>query len=550
MQVPSKMLALLLPLMAPASGLLSFDMEEARARPVNKVLTLLQGMKEQLETEDGFADYSANSGAWLHSHARGEDPTEAWGHQAQNQGSMQNDLKVLKDMGGFGSPEAAELLVDIATNMVLSCWAMGGRFWAASLKQGGDSHVSGSATLCAPESCAQREVETEVVPFWFSKIMKGAQLASAAVQELGHWADLALDFLLIGVDGCGTTALRRGLARHRLINFTTFSIHGVDEDFFLHEMGRNTLPFTWQVQRFAQRREESLGGLIGLYQAVIWKEDVLLYILEKVPDVKLIATVCDPVDRFERLVDFAGRAGLSFEEALEQELKAADDFGQLLKWQAAFQDRLFFVERDALSAPETYDDLAAFLGLPGFRAQRFWRYNENGDDKATSVEGAEAKIKEMEGKVAQLSALSAKLEVEYKNLGKDVIKNEASMDEVMAMRKKQLAKFQKDESDLLNSINNVKSATDVVASSQASFLQLTQREAITKDLQRILARHSSDLSSATSGELASFLQDPSTGNVQGVLQGLAADFEGDLKELQEEEKTNKAEYEMLIAADG
>ncbi|CAJ1397261.1 unnamed protein product [Effrenium voratum] len=96
----------------------------------------------------------------------------------------------------------------------------------------------------------------------------------------------------------------------------------------------------------------------------------------------------------------------------------------------------------------------------------------------------------------------------------------------------------------------VKSATDVVASSQASFLQLTQREAITKDLQRILARHSSDLSSATSGELASFLQDPSTGNVQGVLQGLAADFEGDLKELQEEEKTNKAEYEMLIAADG
>ncbi|CAJ1424051.1 unnamed protein product [Effrenium voratum] len=90
------------------------------------------------------------------------------------------------------------------------------------------------------------------------------------------------------------------------------------------------------------------------------------------------ATVCDPVDRFERLVDFAGRAGLSFEEALEQELKAADDFGQLLKWQAAFQDRLFFVERDALSAPETYDDLAAFLGLPGFRAQRFWRYNARG----------------------------------------------------------------------------------------------------------------------------------------------------------------------------
>lgn len=42
----------------------------------------------------------------------------------------------------------------------------------------------------------------------------------------------------------------------------------------------------------------------------------------------------------------------------------------------------------------------------------------------------------------------------YKNLAVDVEKNEASMDEVMAMRKKQLAKFQEDESDLLSNIRS------------------------------------------------------------------------------------------------
>ena len=34
------------------------------------------------------------------------------------------------------------------------------------------------------------------------------------MQEVSHWADLPLDFLIIGLDGCGTTSLRRNLAKH------------------------------------------------------------------------------------------------------------------------------------------------------------------------------------------------------------------------------------------------------------------------------------------------------------------------------------------------
>eukprot|EP00434_Breviolum_minutum_P003921 symbB.v1.2.003447.t2/scaffold194.1/size275082/8 len=172
---------------------------------------------------------------------------------------------------------------------------------------------------------------------------------------------------------------------------------------------------------------------------------------------------------------------------------------------------------------------------------------ENGDEKATSVEGAEAKIKEMEAKVSQLSANSARLAVEYRNLGKDVEKNEASMDEVMALRKKQLAKFQEEEKDLLNNLGSVKSARSTIESG-SSFVQLSEQSAISQSLQTMLARHAGDLSSESGRGVAMLLQDPSTGNVEGVLKGLKEDFERSLKELQDAEKTNKADYEKLIAA--
>lgn len=172
---------------------------------------------------------------------------------------------------------------------------------------------------------------------------------------------------------------------------------------------------------------------------------------------------------------------------------------------------------------------------------------ENGDEKATSVEAAEAKIKEMEAKVSQLSADSARLAVEYKNLGKDVEKNEASMDEVIALRKKQLAKFREHESDLLKNLQSVKSANDVIEGG-TSFVQLSQQTAISQTLQKILARHAGDLSSENGRQVAMLLQDPSTGNVEGVLQGLKEDFQRSLHELQTDENINKAEYEKLLAA--
>lgn len=59
----------------------------------------------------------------------------------------------------------------------------------------------------------------------------------------------------------------------------------------------------------------------------------------------------------------------------------------------------------------------------------------NGDEKLKAISEAKVRIKEMRARVAELSAISARLQVEFTNLGKDVEKYEAAMDQAMAIRK-------------------------------------------------------------------------------------------------------------------
>ncbi|CAK9038731.1 unnamed protein product [Durusdinium trenchii] len=174
---------------------------------------------------------------------------------------------------------------------------------------------------------------------------------------------------------------------------------------------------------------------------------------------------------------------------------------------------------------------------------------ENGEGKATSVEAAEAKIKEMEAKVEELTASSSRLEVESKNLEKDMEKKEVSLEEVIALRKKELAKFEEDETDLKNDIGSVKAATNVVAEGVSLVQRPGKKRAISETLRRILERRAGDLSADDGRHVAMLLQDdPGAGSVEGVLKDLKTDFQKNLEELQDSEKTNEAEHEKLVAA--
>jgi len=159
------------------------------------------------------------------------------------------------------------------------------------------------------------------------------------------------------------------------------------------------------------------------------------------------------------------------------------------------------------------------------------------------VEDGTKKIKELEGKVSSLSALGSRLVIEVKNTEADIKKAEEGMDEAMMLRKKEVAKFQEEEKDQLNNVNAVHSAQSTIGA--GSFLQ--KPDALSQKLKALYDR-GDKLSTESSAKLTNFLQNPGTGEIEGVMQGLESDFSAELKHVREEEAKHKTDYETLMKA--
>merc|ERR1712026_5941 len=97
----------------------------------------------------------------------------------------------------------------------------------------------------------------------------------------------------------------------------------------------------------------------------------------------------------------------------------------------------------------------------------------NDKEKTKAIADAEAKIDDLTTKIEELTALSARLNTEIKNLESEVAKNQEALDQATAIREKQLAEFNAEEKDLLESISALKAAITVLSKHQSgAFLQL------------------------------------------------------------------------------
>mmetsp|Transcript_30730 Transcript_30730/g.55745 ORF Transcript_30730/g.55745 Transcript_30730/m.55745 type:complete len:664 (+) Transcript_30730:44-2035(+) len=174
------------------------------------------------------------------------------------------------------------------------------------------------------------------------------------------------------------------------------------------------------------------------------------------------------------------------------------------------------------------------------------------ENSQNSREEILANIKNMENRIAELSANSARLEVEYKNLQEEVDEGETSMDESMALRKKDVAKFLAEDAELSKQLNAVKSARASVdvAPGQGAFLQQgsADRVAVNTIFESVLAREDSHLSDEKRDEVSSLLQEPNvaTGQIDGILDTIQLDIEANLKDIRDQEKEGKIAYEELM----
>ena len=98
------------------------------------------------------------------------------------------------------------------------------------------------------------------------------------------------------------------------------------------------------------------------------------------------------------------------------------------------------------------------------------------NDKTKSIADAEARIGDLTAKIEEVTANSARLGTEIKNLEKDVAANQAALDQATAIRQKHLADCNAEEKNLLVSISALKEAIVVPSKHHpySSLLQLPQ----------------------------------------------------------------------------
>merc|ERR1712073_103654 len=216
------------------------------------------------------------------------------------------------------------------------------------------------------------------------------------------------------------------------------------------------------------------------------------------------------------------------------------------------------LEKEAAEDEEIYDKLACWC-------------ETNDKEKTKAIADAEAKIEDLTTKIEELTAASARLNTEIKNLESEVAKNQEALDKATAIREKQLAEFNAEEKDLLESISALKAAVTVLSKHQGgAFLQVPHSHVATvaMTLQQQMQRHSALLrgiiSPSQKRKIAAFIQAPQdyfdakptfkqsyapqSGEIYGILTQMLETFEANLSQSQKEEMENQKAYEDLKAA--
>merc|ERR1719504_515104 len=76
----------------------------------------------------------------------------------------------------------------------------------------------------------------------------------------------------------------------------------------------------------------------------------------------------------------------------------------------------------------------------------------NDKDKTTAISDAESRITDLTSTIEEATASSSRLNMEIKNLATEIAKNQAALDKATELRKKELAEFNAEEKDVLQSI--------------------------------------------------------------------------------------------------
>merc|ERR1719301_166401 len=188
----------------------------------------------------------------------------------------------------------------------------------------------------------------------------------------------------------------------------------------------------------------------------------------------------------------------------------------------------------------------------------------NDKEKTKSIADAEQAIADLTAAIEEATANSARLNTEIENLNKEITKNQGALDTATALRTKQLAEFNEEEKDMLQSIASLKSAVIALSKHHEAMLQDSDDsyEKVVAMLHDELRKHKDLLAEVITPKQrkaidalekaedgAAFLQyAPASGEIFGILKQMKETFETNLAASQKEEMENQKAFEDLKAA--
>merc|ERR1719386_216017 len=158
------------------------------------------------------------------------------------------------------------------------------------------------------------------------------------------------------------------------------------------------------------------------------------------------------------LVSLASSTEVTYASKLSQDLSDAKN-RPVSKVITLLKDMLAQLEKEAAEDEEIYDKMACWC-------------ETNDKEKTKAIADAEARIADLTTKIEELTAASARLNTEIKNLEKEVAANQEALDKATAIRQKELAEFNSEEKDLLESISALKSAITVLSKHHSALVQM------------------------------------------------------------------------------
>merc|ERR1719265_3015737 len=103
------------------------------------------------------------------------------------------------------------------------------------------------------------------------------------------------------------------------------------------------------------------------------------------------------------------------------------------------------MEKEAEADEEVYESMGCWC-------------ETNDKIKTQAIADGKERIDKLTAAIEEATANSARLNTEISNLNKEVAKNQAALDTAQALRAKNLAEFNEEEKDLLQSIGSMKAA--------------------------------------------------------------------------------------------